>query len=459
MRIPLQVLALTSVAVASLLWGSDVRAPASIIVRGNASRAAGTQRVPAGSYTESVLYSFHGGKDGAFPGASLTFANEEGVLYGTTLLGGGNKICTSGCGTVFKLTGSPRTGYRERVVYRFRGAPIDGSGPDSPVVVDQTGAIYGTTTSGGRYGPSGGGGTAFKIKDSTQGRHDAVLWNFGNGADGSDPSGMLLINGSLYGETTSGGSAAHGAVYKVAQSGRGFSETILYSFLGGFDGESPNGNLLVDSSGALYGTTTGGGGAAACSATDGCGTVFKLARSANGYVESILYAFQGGNDGMFPENSGVVRDSKGALYGTTAEGGGGSACIDYGGCGTVFKLTPNGSSYTKSTIASFQGNDDGNDPTSGVILDKAGAVYGTTMDGGGPYNPGIVYELTPSGDGYVESVLYRFVRGADGDQPYAGLVMDKKGSLYGTTTGGGDPKCNRGVGCGTVFRLTRKGAD
>lgn len=175
--------------------------------------------------------------------------------------------------------------------------------------------------------------------------------------------------------------------------------------------------------------------------------------------ERVLYSFRAGSDGADPLST-LVSDKSGALYGTTEFGGPGSC---FAGCGTVFKLTPAHGSYAETVLYSFAGGTDGEGPAAGVILDSAGALYGTTEYGGDAAGNGIVFKLTPSGSKYVESVLYRFKGGNAGNGPLAGLTMDGSGNLYGATLlGGGAPACGTNgsgnVGCGLIFELKPSGS-
>jgi uncharacterized repeat protein (TIGR03803 family) len=236
-------------------------------------------------------------------------------------------------------------------------------------------------------------------------------------------------------------------------------ERVLYSFKAGNDGGSPQGTLVADRNGALYGTTTFGGGGCFY----GCGTVFKLTKSGSGYIESILYRFTGGNDGQGP-GSGVIADASGALYGTTEYGG------DSAGDGTVFKLTPSGSTYVESVLYRFKGGTDGDGPLAGLTMDRAGDLYGATLLGGnspacgsggsGNVGCGTIFELRRSGSAYTERVIYRFQSGADGATPGSPPIVVGR-DMYGTAaTGGGNPHCGGAPinpGCGTVYKLSRSG--
>jgi uncharacterized repeat protein (TIGR03803 family) len=252
--------------------------------------------------------------------------------------------------------------------------------------------------------------------------------------------------GNLYGTTTNGGTIAKpcpgtpgcGTVFKLDPSG---TESVLHSFQDSPDGANPFAGLIMDTAGNLYGTTTAGGIS---------GTVFKLGRSG---TESVLYSFKGAPDGGLPY-AGLIMDTAGNLYGTTANGG---VCQFSGGCGTVFKLDPSGS---ESVLYSFKGPPDGAFPEAGLIMDAAGNLYGTTRLGGAFCGPeggcGTVFKLDPSGG---ESVLYSFKGSPDGANPFAGLIMDTAGNLYGTTASGGFTAEGCNPGCGTVFKLDPSGTE
>jgi uncharacterized repeat protein (TIGR03803 family) len=210
-------------------------------------------------------------------------------------------------------------------------------------------------------------------------------------------------------------------------------ERTLYSFSGGNDGSGPQGTLVADTAGNLYGTTYYGGGSNQCGG--GCGTVFELTPQSDGHwTESVLYQFSNGATGAFP-NGGLVFDSSGNLYGSTQTGG-----IDYGG-GVVFELSPSSDGWSATTLYAFTGGSDGGQPYIPPIIDANGTLYGTTRYGGGS-GDGVVFELKKSNDSWTESVLYSFTGGRDGSFP-EGLAMDPSGNLYGAALGGGT--ANRGV--------------
>jgi len=283
---------------------------------------------------------------------------------------------------------------------------------------------------------------------------------FTGGTDGGDPVGGVTLgtNGSLYG-TTNGGGVNAGTVYEMtppAKSGALWGYNLLYSFTGTTDGGNPQGPLVIDKNGALYGLTSGS-----------CGTVFQLAPPAlpgGIWTYSLLYTFMGGNDGCQPWWSGLVlNENTGVFYGTTAYGGS-SANSGYG-WGTVFELAPPaapGGTWTESVLYSFKGGSDGAYPQASLLY-TGGALYGTAFTGGiaacGPAlneGCGTVFELKPrTGGKWKESTLYSFQGGNDGGFSSAALVI-KGGVLYGTTSqeytfydNGGDCLW----GCGTVFEL------
>jgi uncharacterized repeat protein (TIGR03803 family) len=296
-----------------------------------------------------------------------------------------------------------------------------------------------------------GEGAIYKLALKTDA--ETLVYSFGAGNDGIGPTGGLIADktGNFYGTTLYGGARHAGTVFEFARDG---TETVLYSFAGGSDGAGPTAGLIADKAGNLYGTTAYGGGTSCTSQVyTGCGTVFKL--SPDG-VETVLHVFTGGTDGEIPY-AGLLADKAGNLYGTTYRGGGGRGCAD--GCGTVYKLAPDG---TETVLYAFQGNADGAQPYSGLIADAEGNLYGTTMSGGfggpscGVIECGAVFKLAPDG---TETVLYAFLSAAqsNGASPLAGLVLDDAGNLYGTTATGGNFNYCEGHGCGTVYKIAPDG--
>jgi uncharacterized repeat protein (TIGR03803 family) len=280
-----------------------------------------------------------------------------------------------------------------------------------------------------------------------------VLHDFGvTASDGNLPSGPLLKDaaGNLYGMTSTGGAHNLGTVYRLSPtSAGGFKETVLYSFKGGLtDGALPQGPLVRDSAGHLYGVTEAGGiDATVCTSPNpGCGVVFKLTLTSTGrWAESVLHRFTGTDGGN--SFAGLVRDSKGNFYGATSVGGS-------KGLGTVYKLSPISTGWKQTVLHSFTGGTDGAAPfmfETALTLDSLGNIYGSTYQGGGAAaSAGIVFELIPQTSGaWTEKILYTFQGGADGSQPLCGVILDKSGNVYGTTLKGGTQ-----VGSGTVFKLT-----
>jgi uncharacterized repeat protein (TIGR03803 family) len=200
---------------------------------------------------------------------------------------------------------------------------------------------------------------------------------------------------------------------------QGQTFTVLHRFTGN-DGSFPEAGLVRDAAGNLYGTTLNGGDQ---NCSGGCGSVFKLDKTSK---ETILYSFTGGSDGEYP-NAGLVRDEAGNLYGTTVAGGvSGTGCPEYTTCGVVFKLDTTGK---ETVLYTFTGGADGGTSYARLVRDSAGNLYGTTA-GGGAFASGVVFKLDATGH---ETVLHTFTGGADGGLPYAGLVRDSAGNLYGAT--------------------------
>ncbi|MFZ0314854.1 MAG: choice-of-anchor tandem repeat GloVer-containing protein [Candidatus Korobacteraceae bacterium] len=280
-----------------------------------------------------------------------------------------------------------------------------------------------------------------------------VLHTFTGQGDGANPVASLVMGGEgrFYG-TTSGG---YGSVFKLALSASGGVLSPLHDFSYPVNGgDVLYGPVTFGPDGNLYGTALDGG-QGDCNEGGGCGTVFKLQPPASvcksflcPWTETVLYRFQGPPDGGNPY-SGVLFDQAGNMYGTTAYGGNGGC--DFGaGCGAVYKLTPSGGGWTESIIHNFVAGADGQLPAGGLIFDRAGNLYGTTANGG-PTGIGIIYQLTPSGSGWTETILHTF-QGADGAVPYDTLISDQEGNLYGTSIAGG------ATNGGTVFELSHPGS-
>ncbi len=362
--------------------------------------------------TESVVYAFKGGTDGAAPTSNLL--NVKGTLYGTTQYGGGaTQACPAvgdrpnGCGAVFAVS---TTGV-ERVVHAFQGGTADVSFPSAGLIVAR-GALYGTAGSG------------FSV--TTKGDEKVYPW--------SGSWGLLNVKGTLYGVMEYGGTGPQqdGTVFSISPTG---TVTTLFDFDDFYVlGANPYAGL-IDVNGIFYGTTSTGG------PNGRGGTVFSITPAG---VQKTIYTFGAAGDSAIP--AATLLNVKGTLYGTSY--GGGADVYE----GTVFSVTPTG---VEKVLYSFTGGSDGGFPRSNLI-DVKGVLYGTaSFGGGGGCNNGIgcgtVFKITPAGK---FSVVYAFKGGSDGASPQAGLT-NVGGTLYGTTTYGGGTDCtgSQGVGCGTVFKI------
>jgi len=325
-----------------------------------------------GTWTETVLYNFTGSADGGQPYGSLVF-DAAGNLYGTTDFGG-SANCNLGCGTVFKLTPGS-SGWSETVLYTFSGGN-DGREPSARVGFDAAGNLYGTTLQGGNISSvcSSGCGTVFKLTPGSSGWTESVLYAFEGGADGASPYAGLTFDaaGNLYGTASAGGTSGSGTIFKLTPGSNGWTETVLHAFSGGSDGKNPYGDLILDSAGNLYGTAFQGGagygvvyelslnsngawkervlhgfanlpagnpvagvvmdsggnlygttmlGESESSCGGGCGALFKLSPASGGtWSYKVVHVFGQGTDGYHPTGD-LILDSASNLYGTTQAGG------------------------------------------------------------------------------------------------------------------------------------------
>ncbi|MGD0929662.1 MAG: choice-of-anchor tandem repeat GloVer-containing protein [Candidatus Korobacteraceae bacterium] len=334
------------------------------------------------------------------------------------------------------------------VIHNFFGGS-DGASPQSGLTLDNRGNLYGTAVSGG----NGGGGTVFKIVHQGSGWIFLTLYSFDTrlANNGIAPEAAVVIgsNGSLYGTTEIGGMNGQGCdtygcglVYNLRPPARAtasalgqWTETVLYTFTGNPDGAHPEAAVVFDQAGKIYGTTLQGG-------SSNWGTAYELLPANGGWTERVLYPFTNGNDGGYLTGS-LIFDLAGKLYGLANSGGA------YGN-GTVFQLSPSGSSWTESTLYAFPGQgQNGENPAGSLILDGLGNLYGGTSYGGSNYG-GTAFELIPEPNGsWTYGVLYNFVfSGNTTPGPLCGLTRDTAGSLYGTTFGDG------AYGFGSVFKLT-----
>jgi uncharacterized repeat protein (TIGR03803 family) len=400
-----------------------------------------------------VLHNFNG-TDGI--GSGSPTLDQHGNLYGTSL-GGGTGSCKGGCGLVFQLTPHANRSWSESILYSFQGSD-DGESPSGALIFDHAGRLYGTTTYGGVGGNKEychpGCGVAFKLTPTLSGGWtENVLFAFDYN-DGAEPTAGLIMDeaDNLYG-TAGGGVNGGGVAFELTPGSGGWNETVLKSFYPSDypdyapGGSSPYAGLTLGETGNLYGVTEGGGnGPPHCPVSEGCGVVFELSMQSGRWKEHVLHRFTGfSRDGAEP-SSGVTLDSSGNLYGTTTIGGG-TGCE--GGCGTVYKLTPQSNGKWKETLLyNFGNGQNGYAPDGGVVIDKAGVLYGTTGYSGSGCGCGVVYKLAPGKNGkWTYTVLHAFT-GSDGAVPAGGLTMDDKGNLYGgTVLGGAD-------GYGVVFELT-----
>jgi uncharacterized repeat protein (TIGR03803 family) len=354
----------------------------------------------------------------------------------------------------------------EKAIFSFN--LTDGNLPNAGLVADGKGNLYGTTSyNGGTFGF----GNVFELSPTSNGVKETVLYNFTGGADGGWPLDNLIFDsaGNLYGTTESGGQGeciegggGCGVVFELSPSKTGWKEAVLFSFIPGqVKGVIPVGGLVFDKAGNLYGTTWApgveGGPFAlrnkselsantywGCSLPGCGGTVFELSPFRGGWQETDIYAFTGGSDGSTSQ-ANLIFDSAGNLYGTTVYGGS-TGCAGAYGCGVVFELTPSGGDWTETVLHEFTGASDGSYPSGSLIFDKSGNLYSTASAGG--TGNGNVFELQPGNQGWAEKVLYTFTGGADGATPTAAVTFDSQGHLYGTTNAGGTGFS------GVVFKLT-----
>jgi uncharacterized repeat protein (TIGR03803 family) len=370
----------------------------------------------------TTLYSFTG-RDGYTPQAGIV-RDKAGNVYGTTWWGG-----RSDYGVVFKVTPDGT----ETVLHSFCSLRncVDGAHPGAPLVPDNTGNIYYGTTAGGGSGTNCGNngcGAVFKI-DTTG--NETVLHSFAGGtSDGCHPFQGLVRDtaGNLYGTTVSCGSSGHGEIFRIDSGG---NETILHNFAGGSDGGSPaGGHLVMDKAGNMYGLASEGGSK---NCNYGCGVLYKL--TAKGKF-TILHRFAGGmSDGCDPQGS-VVQDKAGNLYGTTLECGSNSY-------GIIWKV---GKAGTETILHNFAGGtSDGCYPWAGLARDSKANLFGVTS-GCGAGSDGTLYELSTKDT----LILLHSFAGTDGANPVGEVLRTARGVMYGTALGGAH-QCGS-IGCGTVWK-------
>jgi uncharacterized repeat protein (TIGR03803 family) len=387
---------------------------------------------------ERIIANLYSSGGEVLPKGNL-IADSNGNLYGTSFYGGQYDQ-----GTVSMLSPTAN-GYKVTVLHSFNPDGIDGFGPMSGVIMDKAGNLYGSTEFGGSGDCTSGFGcgTVFELTKTAQGWQETILHDF-QGFDGWQSYGGLIMDsdGNLYGTTANGGAYKEGTAYKLSPSGNEWNLTTLYNFEGGNDGSVPWSAVVFDSTGNLYGVASQGGGtSAAC--PYGCGTAFELSPTSSGeWTETVLHNFTTNpNDGEFPSNP-LVFDAAGNLYGTTSQGGGGTAQA-----GIAFELSPDAGEWTEAILHNF--NDrltDGVSPSSVLVFDASGNLYGETLVGGS-YGQGTVFRLKQGTHGlWGETVLHNFKLNNDGNNPN-GLMIGRDG-LFGTTGFGGR------YGDGTVFEIT-----
>jgi uncharacterized repeat protein (TIGR03803 family) len=316
------------------------------------------------------------------------------------------------------------------------------------------GNLYGTTLEGGL-----GYGTVYKLspppsvcKTALCPWVETILYQFSGGSDGKTPNGPVIFDqaGNLYGITGEGGTADEGVVYELSHSQSGWTESVLHSFTGAPDGKSPTLNLLFDSAGNLYGTTYFGGTAA-----NQCGTVFELIPSGSGWTESLPYSFPLTTDGCNPV--GLVLDASGNLYGSTNNGGPNNE-------GTIYELVNSAGSWTYNQLYAFPDLHFGIEPNGPLTFDASGNLWGTTYlggidDCGGP-DPGCgtVFELLHSNGQWSFVTVHEFDSDSNGSNPVGAVAFDSAGDIYGATNYGGSNggSCDSGdlFGCGVIFEIT-----
>jgi uncharacterized repeat protein (TIGR03803 family) len=384
---------------------------------------------------ETVLYNFGNGTDTSDPQGNLT-ADSAGNFYSTSDGGG-----AYGLGTVYELTRNPDGTWSEKILHSF-GKGNDGSRLRSGVIFDTAGHLFGTTIEGGAHNL----GTVFEMTRKANGSWAEKTLHSFSGTDGINGWDKLIFDasGNLFSTTAIGGTYGQGTLYEMMpKTGGGWTFKVLHHFGNGHDGAQPQGGLILDAAGNLYGATTYGG-------RNGYGTVFEFSPKAGGaWTEKLLHSFNSdGIDGTNPFSS-VIRDAAGNLFGPAYSGGA-------FGYGTVFELSPKaGGGWTEKILHTFPDNSgtEGSNPWPGLTFDAAGNLYGTAQFGvvGPDPGGGTTFKLTPgAGGNWDYTVLHAFTgNGNDGFNPsFCNVVFDASGNLYGTTWQGG------AYGRGTFYEIT-----
>ena len=389
----------------------------------------------ASAQTATTLLNFSA--NGGIEPYARMILDGRGNLYGETSTGGKpTALNPYPAGTVFELApGSKKSGWTETVLYTFLGG-ADGSEPTGALLANSKGDLYGTTFLGGAQGD----GTVFELKKPKPGKKwkKRILYSF-TGNDGSQPFAGLVADkaGDLFGVTTSGGQFNQGAVFEIQA--RTLTESVLYSFFGP-EGNTPNGGLVIDGAGNLYGTAAGS------SVAPYAGSVFEISPPAaglSGWTFTQLHAISGGADGGAPQGA-MVEDASGNLYGATFGGTG-------LGNGTLFELSPSAGSptgYGYQILFTFDGSA-GSNPFGDLVLDGSGNLWGSLVNNTDVNSSGGLFVVSPPAGGtgsWTQSASYLFNSSA-GYSPYAGLTLDGEGNAYGVNFSGGKS------GVGTAFKF------
>jgi uncharacterized repeat protein (TIGR03803 family) len=417
----------------------------------------------------TTLYTFADGAGGGYPSFS-NLIEKGGDLYGAAQNGGTfNSSCPSGCGTIYKLRPPKKPGkaWRQTVLYSFQGGLDDGNSPQA-LTLGPGGVFYGMTYLGG----ANNDGTVFELAPPAAAGGtwtETTIYSFGayqgDVTPASSIAGLVASKtGAVYGTAAFGGADGYGGVFELtppSAPGGTWTETVIYSFTSGdVAGGDAVGGIVLGKHGEIYGAVETGG-------LHDVGFVYELKRKPSGeWVETDIHDFAGGpSDGGLPSTT-LILDSNGALYGTTFEGGSGPCGGFTSGCGAVFKLSPPASAggvWTPSILYGFTtANDDGVAPAGSLLFGAGGVLYGTTTVGGTGscsiyFEPGCgtIFELTPPtamSNPWTETILYDFSGAADGAYPAVGLVHGQNGELYGTTYYGGIASASAGFG--TVYQVT-----
>lgn len=377
---------------------------------------------PAHAQTETVLYNFTGGSDGAHPQSRLT-SDGKGNFFGTTYQGG-----ASGAGTVFELSPSGSGGWNEAVLHSFSGGlniGPDGAGPSGPVIFDSGGNLYGTTIFGGTDYIYCSYGTVFELSPAGASWTETTLYSSCdyNALGVGFVNGLIMdAPGNLYGTTSRSGPNDYGNVFELSPSVGGWTGQAIYS-----KAVSNDSGLMMDT-GNIFGTTPS--------------TVFELSPNGiGGWNPTVIHLFAGyPYDGTGAKGTPVL-DQAGNLYGTTYEGG-------VYNRGTVYVLSRGqDGEWTEKILYSFPGGKNGANPAAGIVFDAAGNIYGTTALGGSNGH-GTVFELAALGGSHYQHIVLWTFNGTDGEGPLGSLILDNASNLYGTTNSGGSSNA------GTVFEVT-----